>query len=129
LRKAWANNEPVRPVHPETIADGIAVGAPGSAAMVLRDVRESEGGFVAVSDEAILGAIRTLAAKGGIITEPAGETAFAGLEPALKAGLIDRENTTAVHVTGTGFKNPRYLQTERKPAHIPRLASKKLSGH
>jgi threonine synthase len=118
LKRAWDNNEPVRSVRPETIADGIAVGAPVSTAMVLRDVRESKGGFVAVSDEAMLGAIRTLADTGGLIAEPAGAAAFAGLEPALKAGLIDREETTVVHVTGTGFKNPRHLQTGRKPAHI-----------
>jgi hypothetical protein len=32
------------------------------------------------------------------------------LEPALKVGLIDRDEETVVHVTGTGLKNPQYLR-------------------
>jgi threonine synthase len=108
----------VQPVHPETIADGIAVGAPISAALVLRDMRESGGGFVAVSDEAMLEAIRTLGATSGLLAEPAGAAAFAGLEPALEAGLIGRDETIVVHVTGTGLKNPRYLQPKSRSTEV-----------
>jgi threonine synthase len=97
----------VQPVHPETIADGIAVGAPISAALVLRDMRESGGGFVAVSDEAMLEAIRTLGATSGLLAEPA-----------LEAGLIGRDETIVVHVTGTGLKNPRYLQPKSQSTEV-----------
>jgi threonine synthase len=110
VKRAWDTGKPVRSVRPETIADGIAVGAPISASLVLRDVRESGGGFVAVSDESMLRAIRTLAATGGTLAEPAGAAAFAGLEPEIEAGLIDRDETVVVHVTGTGLKSPQYLQ-------------------
>ena len=118
LKKAWETNQPVRPVLPETIADGIAVGAPISAEQVLRDVRESDGGFVAVSDEKMLEAIRELAATNGVLAEPAGAAALAALEPALKAGLIDRGDTVVVHVTGTGLKNPQYLRPTGQPQEI-----------
>jgi threonine synthase len=118
LIKAWENDQSVQPVHPETIADGIAVGAPISAALVLRDMRESGGGFVAVSDEAMLEAIRTLGATSGLLAEPAGAAAFAGLEPALEAGLIGRDETIVVHVTGTGLKNPRYLQPKSQSTEV-----------
>jgi threonine synthase len=110
LARAWRTGEPFNPVAPQTIADGIAVGAPVSAQLVLRDVRETGGDFVTVSDEAMLEAIGELASKGGILAEPAGAAAFAALEPALKVGLIDRDEETVVHVTGTGLKNPRYLR-------------------
>src|SRR5215217_1659961 len=118
LIKAWENAQSVQPVHPETIADGIAVGAPISAALVLRDMCESGGGFVAVSDEAMLEAIRTLGAASGLLAEPAGAAAFAGLEPALEAGLIGRDETIVVHVTGTGLKNPRYLQPKSRSTEV-----------
>lgn len=118
LKEAWDKNGPVRSVSPMTIADGIAVSAPISAALVLRDVRESGGGFVAVSDEAMLEAIRTLAATGGLLAEPAGAAAFAALEPALEAGLIGRDETVVVHVTGTGLKNPQHLRPKSRSTEI-----------
>jgi threonine synthase len=85
---------------------------------VLRDVRESGGGFVAVSDESMLQAIRTLAATGGVLAEPAGAAAFAGIEPAMEAGLIGRDETIVVHVTGIGLKSPQYLQPRNAPTEI-----------
>jgi len=118
VKRAWDTGKPVRSVRPETVADGIAVGAPISASLVLRDVRESGGGFVTVSDESMLQAIRTLAATGGILAEPAGAAAFAGLEPAMEAGLIDQDETIVVHVTGTGLKSPQYLQPKVPPIEI-----------
>jgi len=118
VKRAWDTGKPVRSVRPETIADGIAVGTPISASLVLRDVRESGGGFVTVSDASMLQAIRALAATGGILAEPAGAAAFAGLEPAMEAGLIDRDDTIVVHVTGTGLKSPQYLQPKIAPTEI-----------
>ncbi len=110
LARAWRTGEPVRPVVPDTMADGIAVGAPVSAAMVLRDVRETGGAFVTVSDEEMLQAVTGLASKGGILAEPAGAAPFAGLERALSGGLVGRDEGVVVHVTGTGLKNPQYFR-------------------
>ncbi len=110
LARAWRTGEPPGPVIPKTVADGIAVGSPVSAQLVLRDVRETGGSFVTVSDDAMLDAIRELTSKGGILAESAGAAAFAALEPALESGLVDRDEEAVVHVTGTGLKNPRYLR-------------------
>jgi threonine synthase len=118
LKKAWDAGDPVRSVQPETIADGIAVGAPVSAALVLRDVRESGGGFVAVSDESMLEAVQTLAATSGILAEPAGAAGLAGLQSALAAGLVERGETIVAHVTGTGLKSPQYLRPQVSPTEI-----------
>jgi threonine synthase len=118
LKKAWDTGDPVRSVQPETIADGIAVGAPASAALVLRDVRESGGGFVAVSDESLLEAIQTLAFTSGILAEPAGAAGLAGLQSALAAGLVERDEIIVAHVTGTGLKSPQYLRPETSATEI-----------
>jgi threonine synthase len=122
LKKAWDTGDPVRSVQPETIAEGIAegiaVGAPVSATLVLRDVRESGGSVVAVSDESMLEAIQTLAFTSGILAEPAGAAGLAGLQSALAAGLVERGEIVVAHVTGTGLKSPQYLRPEVSATEI-----------
>jgi threonine synthase len=118
LARAWRTGEPVEPVLPETIADGIAVGAPVSAELVLRDVHETGGGFVTVSDEVMLDAIGELASESGILAEPAGAAAFAALEVALEVGLVDSGEETVVHITGTGLKNPQYLRPKTNASTV-----------
>lgn len=118
LARAWRTGTPVRPVKPRTVADGIAVGAPVSAALVLRDARETGGGFVTVSDEEMIEATRTLASGGGILAEPAGAAAFAGLGRAVEEGLVDPDGETVVHVTGSGLKTPQYLEPATEAATV-----------
>jgi threonine synthase len=118
LARAWRTSEPVEAVLPETIADGIAVGAPVSAELVLRDVHETGGGFVTISDEVMLDAIGELASESGILAEPAGAAAFAALELALEVGLVDSGEETVVHITGTGLKNPQYLQPKTNASTV-----------
>ncbi|BCL80844.1 threonine synthase [Ktedonobacteria bacterium brp13] len=104
LKLAWEMQIPVRPVEVKTIADGIAVALPINAAMALHDVRASGGGFISVTDEEILQAVRVLITKGGILAEPAAAAAFAGAEIALQSGYIQRDETIVALVTGTGLK-------------------------
>jgi threonine synthase len=110
LKRAWESGAPPAICPADTLADGIAVGAPISGLMALRDVRETAGGFVAVTDEKMLEAIRTLASTAGVIPEPAAAAGFAGVRPALAAGLISPEDVIVVLVTGSGLKTPQYLQ-------------------
>ena len=116
LKRAWEGISPQ--LGRGTIADGIAVTAPSNAATVVRDVCRSGGGFVAVSDDAILHAIRTLAAHSGILAEPAAAASYAGLDPALETGLIERGERVVVHITGSGLKTPRYLNPARGAHHV-----------
>jgi threonine synthase len=101
----------------QSIADGIAVESPAGGVTALRDVRESGGGFVAVSDNSILDAIQTLA-SGGVIAEPAAAAGYAGLAEALAAGLIGRGEQLVVLVTGSGLKTPQYLAPEKEAIRI-----------
>ncbi|GAC1385279.1 MAG: threonine synthase [Ktedonobacteraceae bacterium] len=110
LKALWEGRTQWLSMQAETIADGIAVVSPINAAMALRDVRESGGSFIAVSDDAMLRAISTLAAEGGLWVEPAGAAAFAGVDVALTSGLLNRSESVVVLITGTGLKNPHYLR-------------------
>jgi threonine synthase len=62
--------------------------------------------YITVSDEEIIQAISELG-KVGIFAEPAGSTAYAGLEKAVKMGVIHPEDPVLVLNTGSGLKDIR----------------------
>lgn len=118
IKRAWETHSRVVTTQPSTIAEGIAVGAPVNGTMAVRDVSQSGGGFVAVSDEEILAAVRTLAAAGGVLAEPAGAAAFAGLGGAVDEGLVDPGGVVVVLITGSGLKTPRFLKPVECPLEV-----------
>jgi threonine synthase len=93
------------PLQPNTIADSISVGIPRDQVKALKAVRESEGGFIAVSDHQILDAISNLAKKTGVLAEPAGAAGMAGLYKFAQQGKISSQQTAVVMVTGNGLKD------------------------
>src|SRR5262249_51055593 len=93
-----------------TIADGIAVPDPVSASEVLADVARHGGGLVAVTDDEMLSPMQDLAHKAGLLAEPAGAAAYAGLIEAAKAGLVSGDDEAVALVTGTSLKTPQFLQ-------------------
>jgi threonine synthase len=110
LKVAWETGQLPRATATNTIADGIAVAAPVSAPQVLRDIRQSGGAFVSVTDAEMLEAIRTLAENAGLVAEPAGAAGYAGVGAAVRSGLLDSGERTVVLLTGTGLKIPNALQ-------------------
>jgi threonine synthase len=66
----------------------------------------------------LLEAIQTLAFTSGILAEPAGAAGLAGLQSALAAGLVERDEIIVAHVTGTGLKSPQYLRPETSATEI-----------
>ena len=106
LARAWARGSgEIEPVVPETLADSISVGIPRDRVKALRAVRETGGGFVTVSDEEILEAMRLLARQAGVFAEPAGATPLAGLCRSLREGAIDPAERIIIVVTGNGLKD------------------------
>ncbi|RMF60454.1 MAG: threonine synthase [Calditrichaeota bacterium] len=106
LVQAWEEGrEECRPLQPRTLADSISVGMPRDQIKALRAVRESDGQFIAVSDEAILEAIRILAREVGIMAEPAGAAAMAGLKKSIAEGILPSDARVMVMVTGHGLKD------------------------
>jgi threonine synthase len=106
LYEAWkAGTEEIVPVVPATLADSIAVGVPRDRIKALRAVRDTGGEFLAVSDEEILEAMRTLGRLSGIFAEPAGAAPLAGLLKMLREGRLDPEERIVVLVTGNGLKD------------------------
>ncbi|ERI89638.1 threonine synthase [Clostridiales bacterium oral taxon 876 str. F0540] len=104
---------------PSTIADSISVGIPRNGYKALNALYESKGIAVDVSDEEILSAMKTLARYTGVFGEPAGVTGFAGLLRLIKEGLIDKNESVALIVSGNGLKDVRSaMKAVNKPEKI-----------
>ena len=96
---------------PETIADSISVGIPRNGYKALNALNESYGIAVDVSDAEILEAMRVLARSTGVFGEPAGVTGFAGLLKMVEQGLIDKNDSVALIVSGNGLKDIKTAMT------------------
>ena len=72
-------------------------------AEVLAAVRGSGGAIVAVTEDEIVAALRALARR-GLYVEPTAAAAAAGLTQLLATGVIERDETTVLVLTGSGLK-------------------------
>jgi threonine synthase len=94
-----------------TFADGIDVGDPCFGRQALDAVARTGGAWLSVTDDELRQAIATLARSGGILAEPAGAAALAGV-------IADRERlgapnqTVVALVSGTGLKDQRWLPSD-----------------
>ena len=113
--KAFENNTDIERLnHTATLADSISVGYPRDGVKALRAVRNTNGGMIAVSDDAILEAQRYTASKGGIFIEPAAAAAIAGLFKLKDDKIINNADTIVVLLTGHGLKD---IDTVMRNAH------------
>jgi threonine synthase len=100
----FEKTEKITPVSAQTLADSISVDLPRDGVRAIRAVRETGGSYIKVSDAEILHAISQLG-KVGIFAEPAGATAYAGLEKAIQKGRISPGDPVLVLNTGNGLKD------------------------
>jgi threonine synthase len=105
--RAFESKADVVPSGADTVADSIAVGTPRNWRRALAWVRASRGAMVAVSDEAILDAMRATARLGAVFAEPAGAAPVAGLRAAVSAGIVPADAAALAVITGNGLKDIR----------------------
>lgn len=132
LVHAWENNisaADMEPVDAQTIADSISAGLPRDRAKALRAVRDTDGRFVAVSDEEIIAAIPQFARLTGIFAEPSSAAIYAGTKRAIQLGHIHSDERVVFVVTGSGLKDIRRAQQSvRGGLHVkPDLTSIRLA--
>jgi threonine synthase len=122
-----SGTEVIIPVQANTLADSISVDLPRDGVRAVRAAVQTKGAYLMVSDEAILVAIAELG-KEGIFAEPAGATAYAGLQKALTDGLISVNDPVLVINTGSGLKDVRAAMQAVPPAPViePTLQAVKL---
>lgn len=96
--------KPVR--KPDTVAESLAIGDPGSGSTAIQSMRGTRGFADAPSDSEILDGVRLLAHEEGVFSEPAGGTTVATLKRALADGRVDRDERIVLLITGNGLKAP-----------------------
>jgi threonine synthase len=113
LVRAWeqgAGAVEMLPVEVNTLADSISAGLPRDRSRALRAVRQTNGAFIAVSDEEILAAIPALARLTGVFAEPSSAAVYAGVRRAVQLGLIRSDERAALLLTGSGLKDVKRAQ-------------------
>jgi threonine synthase len=87
---------------PETVAAGLRVPGPLGGRLMLRALKESRGGAVAVADTALLEGARLLATLEGVDACPEGGAAVAAAGQLAKQGLLARDERVVLFNTGAG---------------------------
>ena len=100
---------------PWTVASGLRVPGPLGDRLMLRALRETNGGAVAVEDAALTEAADTVSREEGVDVSPEGGAALAALEWLVGRGQVDRGETIVVFNTGAGwlYRQPGDLRAER----------------
>ncbi len=88
----------------QTIASGLRVPKSFADALILKDLRESQGIAVAVSDSSILEAQHKLGRMEGIFAAPEGAATLAALEKLVEQKWIQPEERVVLFNTGSGLK-------------------------
>lgn len=89
--------------NPATVAWGLRVPAPLGGSLMLKVLRETGGGAVAVSDQSLRAAQEELASRVGIDASPEGGATLAGLAELVRRGMIKQGETVVLFNTGAGW--------------------------
>ena len=108
--KASREKAPLEECEENTLADSIAVGIPRNPLKALRAVENSHGSWISVPDTEIINAMSLLGKTEGIFGEPAAVTSLAGLKKALEKGIISKDESVTIIITGNGLKDPNNAQ-------------------
>ena len=87
-----------------TIASGLRVPKAIGDFLILKILRESNGGAITVDDEEIIRAAREVGSKEGLFVCPEGAACFAALASLCSAGKIKSGETVVIFNTGSGIK-------------------------
>jgi threonine synthase len=89
-----------------TVASGIRVPQAVGDFLILRAVRESDGFAIAVSDEAIMAAVESVAQADGLLLSPEGGATMAAYRQALADGRVGKDERVVLFNCATGLKYP-----------------------
>ncbi|HST16865.1 MAG TPA: threonine synthase [Gaiellaceae bacterium] len=103
---AFAEERPVSPVRPQTVAHSLAIGAPADGDLANATARTSGGAVYAVPEDDVGPNMALLASTTGIFGETAAGVTVGALRAAAAAGAVGEDDTVVVLVTGTGLKTP-----------------------
>jgi threonine synthase len=113
------NAAEIVPQVPETLAQSLAIGAPGDGPLVVDAVRSRGGSAAAIPDGEIITAMELLASTEGVLTEPAGGTTLAATMKLAQRGVIRPDDTVVVVISGNGLKTLSEQPVRPWPEGVP----------
>ena len=128
-----AKSDVIRPVKPKTIAKSLAIGNPADGYYARDAVNQSGGSAEVVSDEELREGIKLLARTEGIFTETAGGVTVAAAKKLIEKGVIARNESIVIAITGGGLKTQEAIASSVASAleiepHMKSFEEKVLSG-
>jgi threonine synthase len=106
----------VKPVKtPTSIAKSLAIGNPADGFYARHTIIDSGGWAAKPNDDEIVKAMSLLAETEGIFTEPAGGTTLAATIDLIQRGVIPRDESIVVCVTGNGYKTAEVVAGKLEP--------------
>lgn len=105
-----ADSDTLKPVKPRTIAKSLAIGNPADGYYARDAVRASGGSADVASDQDIREGIHLLARTEGIFTETAGGVTVAVAKKLIEKGVIDKDQSVVIAITGNGLKTQDAIQ-------------------
>jgi len=113
-------SEPMKYTKSATNAVAIKVSSPIYGRIALKDIRDSNGLAVSISDEEMLKSEKDVAKREGIFAEPASAATIACLKPLIDQGIIEKNDIVVSLITSSGLKTDDILKSIHK--------HKKLTG-
>jgi threonine synthase len=115
---AFAEDRPVKPVRPDTIARSLAIGSPADGAAAIAATRESGGSIHAVPEQEIGENMSLLAETSGVFGETAAGVTLGALREAVRRGEVGAADRVVLLVTGDGLKTPGPVADRFAPIDI-----------
>jgi threonine synthase len=115
---AFAEDAPVRPVRPETVARSLAIGSPADGDFAVGAARASGGAVYAVPEEEIGENMGLLAETSGIFGETAAGVTVGALREAVRRNEVGADDRVVLLVTGDGLKTPGPVADRLRPVEI-----------
>jgi threonine synthase len=106
---AFAEDHPVSPVRPNTVAHSLAIGAPADGDLAVATARVSGGAIYAVPEDEVGQNMSFLAQHSGVFGESAAGVTVGALRAAAESGAFGPDDRVVVLVTGTGLKTPQLV--------------------
>jgi threonine synthase len=125
VKNGW---EIFKPVKPDTIAKSLAIGNPADGYYAMSVIRESGGFGEDVTDGEIIDGMKLLAETEGIFTETAGGVTIAVTRKLINQGIIPRDESIVVSITGNGLKTQEPLIDNVSKPHVIEAKLEEFEG-
>jgi threonine synthase len=115
---AFAQDRPVTPLRPQTVARSLAIGNPADGDFAIGAARASGGEIYAVPEDEVGPNMALLAETSGVFGETAAGVTLGALREAVRRGRLGDADTVVLLVTGDGLKTPQAVADLVQPVAV-----------